>query len=305
MSSKKTSGELDAKELEEVLTLFFNALPDPIYVIDQTGFVIKELAGNAEVLDIFNTPLEGSNLAAILPSNLNTLFMDTITQSISNDALTCVEYEVPYSSQGQVSRQWFQGRVSPLKQRKGDIRAVLWVAINITEKKRHELELKDLAEKDGLTQLYNRRYFTDIIQRTYALYCRDKSPFCILMIDIDFFKAVNDDFGHDGGDKLLIALSNLFKESIRDIDVLARYGGEEFILLLPNSTTEGAFIVAERIRRATESFILAHGNKEISVTLSIGIGESLLNDSSYEQVIKRADTALYDAKTSGRNKVCR
>ncbi|TWX71886.1 GGDEF domain-containing protein [Colwellia demingiae] len=308
-SKTKSSSELDANEFEEVLTLFFNALPDPIFVIDQTGFVIKQLGGNANEIYPFLYPfkdkLEGNNLSTLLPSHLFSTFMDTINKTINDDSLTCVDFEI--ANEGNIlgiKNQWYQGRVFPLKQRRDDVRVVLWIAINITEQKLLELELKNLAEKDGLTGSYNRRYFTEVIQRSFLLYLRDKLPFCILMLDIDFFKAVNDNFGHDGGDKLLIALTDVFKDSIRDIDLLARYGGEEFIVLLPNTTTQKAMVVAERIRVATQQCNILHDEKSITVTVSIGVSEITVNDTSFENVTKRADIALYTAKTSGRNKVC-
>jgi len=303
--STSTSSNLDTEEFQEVLSLFFNALPDPIYVIDQTGLVIKVLGGNANKLNVFNGQIEGCNLSTILPSHLKSIFMDTIAKAIINNALTCIDYELSQETKEQcINKQWYQGRVFPLEKRRNDVRAVLWVAINITEKKRLELELKNLAEKDGLTNSYNRRYFTDVIHRSFSLYLRDKSPLCVLMLDIDFFKAINDNFGHDGGDTLLVKLTNVFTREIRDIDLLARYGGEEFIFLLPNTTKEQALIVAERIRLAAEECRHPHYNKMLRATVSIGVSEVNEHDTSHEQVIKRADLALYMAKVSGRNQVC-
>jgi len=307
MSPKNTStsSNLGTKEFQEVLSLFFNALPDPIYVIDQTGLVIKVLGGNTNKLNVFNEQIEGNNLSTILPCHLKNIFMDTIAKAINDNALTCIDYELSQETKEQsINKQWYQGRVFPLEQRRNDVRAVLWVAVNITEKKQLELELKKLAEKDDLTSSYNRRYFTEVIHRSFSLYLRDHSPFCVLMLDIDFFKAINDNFGHDGGDTLLVTLTNVFKREIRDIDLLARYGGEEFIFLLPNTTKEKALIVAERIRLAAEEFRLSHYNKVLRATVSIGVSEVNVNDTSHEQVIKRADLALYTAKVSGRNQVC-
>jgi len=307
MSPKNTStsSNLDTKEFQEVLSLFFNALPDPIYVIDQTGLVIKVLGGNANKLNVFNEQIEGNNLSTILPCHLKNIFMDTIAKAIIDNELTCIDYQLSQETKEQsVNKQWYQGRVFPLEQRRDDVRSVLWVAVNITEKKLLELELKKLAEKDDLTSSYNRRYFTEVIHRSFSLYLRDTSSFCVLMLDIDFFKAINDNFGHDGGDTLLVTLTNVFKREIRDIDLLARYGGEEFIFLLPNTTKEKALIVAERIRLAAEEFRLSHYNKVLRATVSIGVSEVNVNDTSHEQVIKRADLALYTAKVSGRNQVC-
>jgi diguanylate cyclase (GGDEF)-like protein len=123
------------------------------------------------------------------------------------------------------------------------------------------------------------------------------------MLDIDLFKSVNDNFGHDGGDKLLVELVKACSKSLRDIDLLARYGGEEFIILLPNTQEQDALSAAERIRTLVEQTSIIHKKQKINATISIGVSKVISDDSSHEEVIKRADIALYQAKNSGRNKV--
>ena len=304
---KKTlpENELSSDEFEEVIRLFFNALPDPIYVMNQNGLFIKELGGNSDEMTSFPKGVEGKQLSDILPLDIAKSYLQAIDKAITGDCLNCLEYESyqARTKDDQKAIQYFQARIFPLKQRQNDLRVVLWIAINKTEQKLLELRLEEQANIDGLTGAYNRRYFSETIKRSNAGFHRDNRPFCILMLDIDLFKSVNDNFGHDGGDKLLVELVNVCSKSLRDIDLLARYGGEEFIILLPNTQEQDALVAAERIRILVEQTSIIHHKQKINTTVSIGASEVISGDSSHEEVIKRADIALYQAKDSGRNKV--
>ena len=159
--------------------------------------------------------------------------------------------------------------------------------------------ISKLAEKDELTQIYNRSKFKTILAanlRNAQIY---GTPFTIILIDIDHFKKVNDTYGHDAGDKVLIQVSSLLKSLLRSQDNFARWGGEEFIILSPSSTKEEAHVLAERLRKAIETFsfdIVKH------ITCSFGISQYEPNDTA-TSIIKRADNALYRAKGMGRNRV--
>ena len=290
---------------KDVLTIFFDALPDPIFVINENGLILRVLGGNSHKINYFPDIRESQYLHDTLPKEIADACVHTIKKAIKDDSLTCIDYEVDkeYLSSEFFSNQFYQGRISPLKQHESDLRAVLWIAINITEKVLFTKKLNELATKDELTGIKNRRYFNEVMKRTFDIFQRDKVSFCTLMLDIDFFKKVNDNYGHDGGDALLKSLTCTLKESLRDIDLIARYGGEEFIALLPNTEKSNAFIVAQRVRLAVEKSIVQHNAHKIKVTTSIGISEISPEDIDYESVIKRADVALYEAKSTGRNKV--
>jgi len=186
----------------------------------------------------------------------------------------------------------------------------------MTEKLRHsqseiltaneELKLKNqLLEKlcvtDSLTGLYNRSKLNHIINDELSRSHRHKRPFTVLMIDIDYFKELNDNLGHIAGDEILATVSKLLVQSIRSIDFAARYGGDEFIIVLTETTAYEATLTAERIRAQVSEIFCNAINKSINVTLSIGIAESKLQDTSPTDIITRADSALYEAKKSGRN----
>ncbi len=159
-------------------------------------------------------------------------------------------------------------------------------------------QLSDLAEHDQLTHLFNRRKLNEILEYEIGKR-RSDGDFSLLMYDIDFFKKVNDSFGHDVGDHVLSKLSEIISSSIRSCDVLGRWGGEEFICILSNTNLKGAKILAERIRRKIETADFSPIKK---LTISIGITEAKAND-TYKSLLLRLDKALYDAKKGGRNRV--
>ncbi len=166
--------------------------------------------------------------------------------------------------------------------------------------------LKHLSETDPMTDLCNRRYFNHTSKSIMELAKRDKTVLTVVMLDIDKFKEVNDTYGHNVGDENIISLADILFEMTRKSDLACRFGGEEFILLLPETSLEGAMVIAEKIRKKVESFSLRlEDEREVNITISLGVSQvDTENDLSMESAIKRADIALYKAKENGRNKVC-
>jgi len=163
--------------------------------------------------------------------------------------------------------------------------------------------LRESSLRDGLTGLYNRRFLEEHIDQEQAQLLRDKTTYDILMIDIDYFKLVNDSYGHDVGDTVIKALSDILKESKREADMAIRYGGEEFLILLRNSTPETTIKIANKIHGAFKAKKFIIGSETLEKTLSIGIAKLPQDADSVWKVIKYADTALYEAKNTGRNRI--
>ncbi len=159
------------------------------------------------------------------------------------------------------------------------------------------------ATLDALTNLNNRRQFEVRLKQEIATTKRQKNPLCAMMIDIDFFKKVNDTYGHASGDAVLRTVASIIKEHLRESDIPSRYGGEEFAVLLPYTHIEEAKIVGERLRKAVETTPIPIDKKNINVTISMGLAEFDVKESG-EELFKRADNALYEAKEGGRNRVC-
>ena len=165
--------------------------------------------------------------------------------------------------------------------------------------------LEQQAHTDTLTGIGNRRYFFDQAERELARSRRTDKPLALMMLDIDYFKRINDTFGHDAGDAVLKALCEAGLATVRNIDIFARFGGEEFIVLLPETTSDQAGLVAERLRaRLAETAVALPDGKTVSFTVSIGLFSLTPRDTNLETLLKRADTALYEAKNTGRNRVC-
>ena len=163
--------------------------------------------------------------------------------------------------------------------------------------------LRESSLRDGLTGLYNRRFLEEYIEQEQAHIQREKTNYDILMIDIDYFKLVNDTYGHDVGDTVIKALSDILKESIREADMAIRYGGEEFLILLRRTTPEATIKIASNIHQSFKDKKFSVGSETIEKTLSIGIAKLPDDSDSIWKVIKYADTALYEAKNTGRNKI--
>lgn len=159
-------------------------------------------------------------------------------------------------------------------------------------------ELEKQANTDPLTGIFNRRKFMQVASHELNRFKRHKHMFAILMLDIDDFKNVNDNFGHDAGDKVIKKVAKLIQEETRDSDCFARWGGEEFIIMLPESDLSGRCILAEKVINLINCYQFDHAER---VTVSIGVTSSIESDDNIDEIIKRADHALYEAKDSGKN----
>jgi len=171
-----------------------------------------------------------------------------------------------------------------------------------SEKVFHD-ELYRMGVMDPVTNIYNKRYFTERLKQEFSLAKRNKTELSLIMIDLDFFKKINDTYGHLAGDFVLGKLSEVFSSMTRDEDIVARYGGEEFVAILPGSGEEGAVICAERIREKIAKTPLMFEGEKINITVSIGIATLDENNlfGSPEDFIEAADNCLYNSKKSGRN----
>ena len=164
-------------------------------------------------------------------------------------------------------------------------------------------EVTRRARTDQLTGLANRRHFDEQIARVLAETDRFGGSASLVVADIDFFKAVNDTYGHDGGDVVLQSVAQAFQDGVRNVDTCARYGGEEIAVLLPQTTMDGARDFAERLRKAIETRVVVHDGREITVTASFGVATYPDTVATHDALFPIADRALYQAKAEGRNRV--
>jgi len=265
------------------------------------------------------TPLEHTNYAVVLERNYDELFADLV--SLRNLTLSLVLLLLAIT--GFVAWLITRGILRPLETLKNsaevvaagnmeiklpvtshDELGIATMAFNqmIEQLKHNREELELLTITDSLTGLKNRKKIIETIDDHIERYRRFGLPFSLLMIDVDFFKKINDKYGHLAGDTVLARLGKLFNELIRSIDMAARYGGEEFLILLEGAETSEAVLTAERIRNVIESIETDYNGQKIRFTISLGVAQISSPEQNVDDLVGLADEAMYKAKKTGRNR---
>lgn len=169
----------------------------------------------------------------------------------------------------------------------------------------YHMMLRNMAIKDGLTRIYNKRYFTEVLEKECEYNRRNRVGLSIILFDIDLFKQINDTWGHPAGDYILKNLAALIENKARGYDIFARYGGEEFVILMRGASLDAAMQLAERIRQEVEAHVFTYDAVDLQVTISLGVTYwDGATDMVERDLIGSADRRLYEAKASGRNRVC-
>ncbi len=243
---------------------------------ETTGLVRDEAMGKTDV--------------ELFPGELGSRFHASDLAALAKDST--VEQEESLTDA--TGTRWFISIKFPM-QGMGGVRSLCVISTDITERKRLESRMEQLATTDGLTGITNRRHFLELAETEVKRVSRRSSPLILALIDLDHFKHINDTLGHQAGDQALILLARVCQRNIRELDHFARFGGDEFVLLLPDTTVENAQIVLERIRND-----LARETKLF--TLSVGVS-FLHRDDKLEALIERADQTLYRVKGRGRNQL--
>ncbi|MGD8783448.1 MAG: diguanylate cyclase [Thioalkalispiraceae bacterium] len=206
-----------------------------------------------------------------------------------------------YNKQGQ--GYWMDINLIPLMDKNGEVTHFASIERDLTRYKRMETQLINLALFDSLTGALSRPAFMEQSTKELSRSMRFHRPLSVMMIDIDHFKAINDNYGHAAGDNVLQIFVEAIQEVIRSTDFLGRVGGEEFALLLPDTSAPAAAHLAERIRERITRYPYLAGDMLIEVTASLGVAEFQSEDRDIKTLLNRADEALYQAKQSGRNRV--
>ncbi len=293
LSFKKYKKEIEAKE--KFQKKLIDTIPIPLFVKDTNG---KFIDCNIEFQKFFGIKEEELlNMEEDeVPFELEILDKMIIADAYLNKVSDVSEVEIR-NQQGELRNILMYKSV--FRDLRDKIVGVIVVLFDVTERKKLEQKLKQLSFKDELTGTYNRRYFNDIIKTQMEVFKRHKTPFSLLMFDIDHFKRINDTFGHPVGDLILRELTYIILKHIRISDILSRVGGEEFIIISFNTTFEQAEKVANKLRKIVESTNFKEAGQ---VTISIGVTEARPDD-TVESLVSRVDKALYLAKERGRNRV--
>lgn len=197
---------------------------------------------------------------------------------------------------------WLDMSITPLRNKLGEVTHFVAIERDVSHEKALEAKLKDLAERDPLTGLFNRRRFFESLDSHWADYRKTGKTFSLISLDLDHFKDVNDRYGHQAGDTVLLQIAQTVLRSCRTSDTVARMGGEEFAVLLHGLDIRSAFNIAEMIRKNVAETLIDVGPETIQRTVSLGVSEIHPNDCEPCPILHRADKALYQSKAEGRNR---
>jgi diguanylate cyclase len=228
---------------------------------------------------------------------IKTTSLDSL-KGMVNECFKTIATEIKnHHQEDKEQQQNFQNRIAEM------VNKMIGLEIETENLKKELKVIHTQALHDTLTGLFNRNAYNQRLRDEFARYKRYDSPLTLAIWDIDNFKNINDTFGHNSGDKVLILTAKQLQEHTRDTDFIARFGGEEFVMLLPNTDKEAALFLAEQLRQLIETTGFNANGKAVPITISCGLTE-INKDDTDETLFERADKALYEAKHNGRNQ-CR
>ncbi|MCK6262419.1 diguanylate cyclase [Vibrio sp. ZSDE26] len=309
-TDKRKDTEVALAKRDTILQVILESSPDSIGIFDENMVYqacnepfVKGL-GLSNVDDLIGHRLEG-----LIPRSLFERFSDSDEQVLSEEIALRYVDKVEGSDGQEV---WYDVVKSPFTEPKSGNKGVLVMSRDISERYLAEQKLADanrelerLSLIDGLTQVSNRRHFDSQLSLLWPIHVREQQPLAVLLCDIDFFKGYNDYYGHQKGDEALKLVAKAFKQVLtRSSDCVARYGGEEFAFILPNTTTDGANHIADKVHEQIRSLEIEHHASNVAsyITVSIGLISILPSpEASMESIVAMADSALYQAKAENRN----
>lgn len=277
-----------------------DTLPSPIFIKDKSGRYIACNKAFEDYLGLPHSKIIGATVYDIAPEDLACVYekadQELLASGGNQSYETCVRY-----ADGTLHDVIFHKSV--FLDANGRPDGISGTILDITERKTLEKKLAHAAATDFLTGVYNLRTFYELGSREFRRRVRHGGELSLIIIDLDYFKDINDRLGHAAGDDALRIFVEVVQSKLRDQDIFARAGGDEFRVLLPDTLPAGAAMVAERIRRAVGEKMVANSRGSAQLSISAGICSCLPGDESLDDATKRADAALYMAKAAGRNSI--
>jgi diguanylate cyclase (GGDEF)-like protein/PAS domain S-box-containing protein len=294
---------LKIRKLNQTIATFTDSIPDIVWKVDKNYKIIFVNSSDEKIRGFKSNEVIGSSIFKHITKDsqsvigmLKEIRLDEEKRNKQAKTRT-TELELLRKNKPPITMEI----VVSYEYKNGKVVSFSGVARDITVRKLNEEELYFEANHDSLTKLYNRRRFMDIAKREFDLAKRYSKPLSVIMFDIDFFKKVNDTYGHHAGDVVLQKVAEIGIQNLRATDVFGRLGGEEFAILATETDIEGAVNLAEKIRKTYEKQIVNVDGNNIRFTVSMGIATLSSQDSSFDVILQRADNMLYKAKNSGRN----
>jgi diguanylate cyclase (GGDEF)-like protein len=274
--------------------VIFEGQGDGVLVIDRRGRLTDSNHGMRSILPAIENTEPGTSARDTFIGH------GALEELLDRDPPSSIEYEAGTPSGSRI----FHVTSALLHGASGKSLGKLLTFHDVTEMKELQRRLETMATHDELTGLYNRRYLNDFAAREIDKARTDGSDFSAIMLDLDYFKRINDTHGHAAGDLVLVAVAKACQRGLRHDDVVGRFGGEELLVLLPRTAADAAGFVAEKLRMAIEACRIPYDDRSIGVTASLGVATLGLACPTLKDLLIAADMALYKAKDSGRNRVC-
>ena len=301
---QKRDFDIKEKSYNEFIKTMVDIIPVPLFYKDRKGSYLGCNKAFEDFIGKSKEEIIGKTVYEISKKNNAETYTDMDKQLFDNPGTQTYEYEYENSKN---EKKYVVFKKVTYNNSLGEVNGIIGIINDITEIKKRETELTEKTFFDSLTEIFNRRYFDENIEKEWKQCVRGNESLSLIMLDIDFFKKYNDYYGHQEGDNCLKRIAQEIRISLlRPSDIVVRYGGEEFVVILPNTNSDGAHRVAERIRRNIINLAIKHEASTVSevITLSQGIAEmnNNNNDTVYE-CLKNADKSLYKAKKNGRNTI--
>lgn len=275
----------------------FESMRDGVLVTDLSDKLVDFNRAAAQMLQDLDASAIGRPLAQLfLPAGKEAV--DYVMNSNPRDS---EEHELVWNTGGDV--HYYQIRSSPVQKHDGHFAGRMIMLIDVTERTLLQAKLLQLATIDSLTGIYNRTHFMELSRQRLAEAADQAAPFSVILLDIDFFKSINDRYGHQYGDMALQHVVGVCSRHVREEDIFGRYGGEEFVICLPGTPLKQAACISEKIRGDIERSPFYTLSGPIDVTASFGVVEAFRSNISLEELLSEADHALYTSKRNGRNAV--
>lgn len=275
----------------------FESMRDGVLVTDLSDMLVDYNRAATEMLQ----GLDSSSIGRPLVQLFLTAGSEAVDYVMNADPLSSEECELAWNNNGE--NRYYQVRSSPVQKFDGHIAGRMIMLIDVTERTLLQEKLHQLATTDSLTGIYNRMNFMELARAQLAEAEASHTPLSIILMDVDFFKSINDRYGHQYGDMALQHITGVCSRHMREGDIFGRYGGEEFVICLPGTSLRQAALLSESIRKDIEHSEFYTLSGPVQITASFGVAETFRPNLSLEELLSEADHALYTSKRNGRNSV--